>query len=92
MNKSELCVSIANRVGMSQASVEEVLDAFVEIALDRLADGEKVQLYRFGTFDIREREERQVYNPKTETYTRIAQRRSVVFKPGKELKDLRKEL
>jgi nucleoid DNA-binding protein len=53
MNKSELCISIANRVGMSQANVEEVLDAFVEVVLDRLADGEKVQLYGFGSVDIR---------------------------------------
>ncbi len=92
MNKTELCVSIANRVGMSQANVEEVMDAFVEIVLDRLADGEKVQLYRFGTFDIREREERSMYNPQTDTYSKIAQRRTVVFKPGKELKNLREEL
>lgn len=92
MNKSELCVSIANRVGMSQANVEEVLDAFVEVVLDRLADGEKVQLYGFGTFDIREREERQMYNPQTDSFATIAHRRSVVFKPGKELKDLREVL
>ncbi len=92
MNKSELCVSIANRVGMSQASVEEVLDAFVEVVLDRLADGEKVQLYGFGTFDIREREERQMYNPQKDAFTTIAHRRSVIFKPGKELKDLREVL
>ena len=92
MNKSELCVSIANRVGMSQANVEEVLDAFVEVVLDRLADGEKVQLYGFGTFDIREREERQMYNPQTDSFATIAHRRSVIFKPGKKRKDLRELL
>ena len=72
MNKSELCVSIANREGMSQANVEE--------------------LYGFGKFDIREREERQMYNPQTDSFTTIAHRRSVIFKPGKELKDLRELL
>ena len=92
MNKAQLSLSIANKVGLPETTVDEVMDAFMEIVIDRLADGEKVQMFGFGTFDIRERGERKMYNPKTEITQKVASRRCVCFKPGKELKALTESL
>ncbi|MBQ8093623.1 MAG: HU family DNA-binding protein [Clostridia bacterium] len=86
MNKGELCLAIANRIGTSQANVEEVIDAFSEIVSDRLADGEKVQIYRFGTFDIRDSNGRIMYNPSTNQKQTVSPKRNVVFRPGKDLR------
>ncbi len=91
MNKAELSISIANRVGLPQTTVEEVLNAFTEIVADRLADGEKVQLFRFGTFDMRERGGRRMFNPTTKSVQSVPARKCVIFKPGKELKALTEE-
>ena len=41
----------------------------------------------FGTFEIRERAERQGINPRTREPITIAASKSIVFKPGKALKD-----
>ena len=92
MNKAELSLSIANRIGISQLTVEEVLNAFTEVVTDRLADGEKVQLFRFGTFDIRERGGRTMFNPLNKSVQSIPARKCVVFKPGKELKALTEKI
>ena len=91
MNKTELSFSIANRVGLTQANVENVLEAFTEIVTDRLADGEKVQLFGFGTFDIKEKAPRIVANLQNQTKIQLGARRIVTFKPGKMLKELTKE-
>ena len=57
-------------------------------ALSRaLANGEKVTISGFGTFEVRERAERQGINPRTQEPITIAASRSIVFKQGKALKD-----
>ena len=52
-----------------------------------LKDGDKVTLVGFGTFEVRERAERQGINPRTREPITIAASKSIVFKPGKALKD-----
>ena len=49
--------------------------------------GEKITISGFGTFEIRERAERQGINPRTREPITIAASKSIVFKPGKALKD-----
>ena len=52
-----------------------------------MAEGEKISISGFGTFEVRERAERQGINPRTREPITIAASRSIVFKPGKSLKD-----
>ena len=47
----------------------------------------KITISGFGTFEIRERAERQGINPRTREPITIAASKSIVFKPGKALKD-----
>ena len=53
-----------------------------------LADGEKVQIIGFGTFEPRERAPRTGRNPKTNTPVPIPAKRVPFFKPGKPLKKM----
>ena len=52
-----------------------------------MTEGEKITISGFGTFEVRERAERQGINPRTREPITIAASRSIVFKPGKSLKD-----
>ena len=52
-----------------------------------MTEGEKITISGFGTFEMRERAERQGINPRTREPITIAASRSIVFKPGKSLKD-----
>ena len=54
MNKSELVASIAEKSGLTKKDAEQALNGFISSVQEALADGEKVQLVGFGTFEVRQ--------------------------------------
>ena len=66
---------------------DKAVNAVFEALSRALANGEKVTISGFGTFEVRERAERQGINPRTQEPITIAASRSIVFKQGKALKD-----
>lgn len=52
-----------------------------------LANGEKVQLIGFGTFEVKDRAEREGTNPRTGATIVIPAHKAVIFRPGKTLKE-----
>ena len=78
MTKTDLIAQVAANTEMSKKSA----------ALGKaMTEGEKITISGFGTFEVRERAERQGINPRTREPITIAASRSIVFKPGKSLKD-----
>ena len=88
MNKNELALSIAEKTDWSKATAEKFIDAFTEIVGDVLADGDKIQLTGFGTFETRTRNGRQARNPKTGERIWIEPSTTAAFKAGKVLKEI----
>ncbi|HHW10379.1 MAG TPA: HU family DNA-binding protein [Firmicutes bacterium] len=88
MNKAELVDSVAQKVQMTKKDVGMVVDSALESISEALATGDRVQLTGFGTFEVREREERRGRNPQTGTEIIIPARKAPVFRPGKALKEL----
>jgi DNA-binding protein HU-beta len=88
MNRSELVTQIATNSGLSKKDSDRALTATVDAISEALKAGDKVQLVGFGTFEVRERAQRQGINPKTKQPITIAASKSPQFKPGKTLKDL----
>lgn len=76
-----------NLDGMTKKDAAEAFDAVFEHVAHLLANGERVQVPGFGTFQISERAERQGRNPKTKEAMTIPASKTVRFKPGKNLKD-----
>ena len=72
---------------MSKKSAEQAVNAVFEALSKAMSEGEKITISGFGTFEMRERAERQGINPRTREPITIAASRSIVFKPGKSLKD-----
>ena len=60
MNKSELITSMAEKSKLTKKDAEAALKSFIESVEEALEGGEKVQLVGFGTFETRERAEREV--------------------------------
>ena len=87
MNKTELVNAVAKNEGMDKKSAEKAVNAVFAAVADALAQGEKVQLIGFGTFEVRERAERTGINPQTKQTIKIAASKNPVFKAGKALKD-----
>ena len=87
MNKAELIAAVAEKTGLSKKDTEAVVSASLEVITDTLAQGEKVQLVGFGSFETKARAARIGRNPRTKEEIKIPASKVPVFKPGKALKD-----
>ena len=86
MNKTELVSAMAERLGASKKPSEEALTVALDLITEALAEGEKVQLVGFGSFEVRERAPRIGRNPRTKEEVTIPASKAVQFKSGKVLK------
>lgn len=87
MNKLELVSTMSEKTGLTKKDSEAALKAFVDSVQGALANGEKVSLIGFGTFETRERAAREGRNPKTREVINIPACTVPVFKAGKEFKE-----
>ena len=87
MNKTELIAAAAESTGLTKKDTEKVLNAALESIAAALAEGDKVQISGFGSFEVKEREARVGRNPQTGETMEIAASRIPAFKAGKALKD-----
>ena len=87
MNKAELINAVAAAADVSKKDAEAVIAATVDTITKALAEGDRVQLVGFGSFETKKRAARTGRNPKTKEAIEIAASRVPVFKAGKALKD-----
>ena len=87
MNKTELIDAMASKTGLTKKNAEAALNAFIETVSEQLAQGDKISLVGFGTFEVTERAEREGRNPQTGETMKIAASKAPKFKAGKALKD-----
>jgi DNA-binding protein HU-beta len=88
MTKTELVAAVAAKSELSKKDAEKAVNAFIDAVSETLKSGDKVQLVGFGTFEVRERAEREGKNPATGEAIHIAATKVPAFKAGKALKDL----
>ncbi len=87
MNKAELIAAVAEKTGLSKKDTEAVVSASIDVITESLAQGEKVQLVGFGSFETKARAARIGRNPRTKEEIKIPASKLPVFKAGKALKD-----
>ena len=88
LTKKDLINQIYMQIGFSKQISENLIDDFLSLLIDNLIQKKKIKLSKFGTFTIREKNERVGRNPKTRENKIIKARKVVLFKPSKEFKDL----
>ena len=82
MNKSELIKKVAEEANVKKGDVETVLESLINVIQNEVANGEKVQITGFGTFERRERGERIMKNPRTGEDMQVAASKSPAFSAG----------
>ncbi|MBD9158478.1 MAG: HU family DNA-binding protein [Clostridiales bacterium] len=87
MNKTELVNAMTTETGVSKKDVEKVLNSFINVVSNEMANKGKVQLVGFGTFETRQRAARKGLNPQTKEEIKIPACTAPAFKAGKALKD-----
>ena len=88
MKRNDIIAKMAEKTGLSKKDNEACLNAFIESIGEALKEGDKVSLVGFGSFEVRDRAERQGVNPKTGEPMTIKASKSPTFKAGKGLKDM----
>ena len=86
MNKGELVSRVAARADITSKEAAALVSAFMESVKEALASGESVPIVGFGTFMVRQREERMGRNPRTREEVLIPACKIPAFKAGKTLK------
>ena len=86
MTKSELVTRVAQRLSyMTVKDAEIIVDTIFDSMADALAQGNGIEIRGFGSFKVKDREDREGRNPKTGESLRIPAKKSPFFRIGKEL-------
>ncbi len=87
MNKSELIEKVAAGAELNKKAAAAAVNATFDAIAAALAEGDKVAVLGFGTFETRERAARVGRNPQSGDPVDIPASKSPAFKAGKALKD-----
>ncbi|WP_225931772.1 HU family DNA-binding protein [Leptolyngbya sp. 7M] len=77
MNKGELVDKVAEKANVTKKQADAVLTAAIDSIMEAVSQGDKVTLVGFGSFEPRERKEREGRNPKTGEAMQIPARASI---------------
>jgi len=87
MNKTELIDHVADKANLTKTQMQDALTALLETIIQVVADGDKVTLIGFGTFEPKVRSAREGRNPKTGETINIPAAKVVSFSAGKTFRE-----
>lgn len=87
MNKGELVDAVAAKTNITKKQADEVISAFLSVVTEAVANGDKVTLVGFGSFERRERSEREGRNPQTNEKITIPATKIPAFSAGKQFRE-----
>ena len=88
MNKSDLMRIISVKMEIPYQQAETAVNSFFAAMADGLAEGKRVEIRGFGSFQIREYDGYMGRNPKTGDDVSVAPKIQPFFKAGKEIKNV----
>lgn len=87
LTRMDLSEAVFREVGLSRNESADLVENVLNHVSDALVSGENVKLSSFGTFSIRDKNERIGRNPKTGEEVPIAPRRVLTFRPSHLMKE-----
>ena len=87
LTRADLAETINRKVGLSRAESLDMVESILEKMCGALAKGENVKISGFGSFVLRDKNERIGRNPKTGVEVPITPRRVLTFRASQLLKD-----
>jgi integration host factor subunit beta len=87
ITKRDLIDRVASATGHRRADVKCAIAAFLEVMVEELARGNRIEFREFGVFETKERAARTAQNPKTLEPVIVPPRRTVKFKAGRQMRD-----
>ncbi len=88
MIKLDIVNAIVQKTNVTRTKAEDAVEAVFEAMKNALGRGHRIELRRFGVFNVKPRKTGIGRNPRTGQQVNIPPGKAVRFKPGKELQAL----
>lgn len=85
--KKEIVKDIAEEMNVSQALTKEIVQRTLDSIVDALVADGRIELRKFGVFEVRERASKRGRNPSTGAPMQLPAKMVVSFKAGKEMEE-----
>jgi DNA-binding protein HU-beta len=87
MNQTELIQQVADEAKLTKTQTQDAVRALLKTIMQVVADGDKVTLVGFGSFEPRMRSAREGRNPQTKEAIQIPAARVPIFSAGKTFRE-----
>ena len=88
MIKVDIVDAVVNRANVKRGQAETAVETVFDAMKSALARGQRIELRRFGVFNVKPRKTGIGRNPRTGKEVHIPPGKAVRFKPGKELQSI----
>ncbi|MGH9861162.1 MAG: HU family DNA-binding protein [Candidatus Acidiferrales bacterium] len=88
MIKLDIVNAVVERTRISRSKAEQAVETVFEAMKNALGRGQRIELRRFGVFQVKPRKTGIGRNPRTGEEVAIPPGKAVRFKPGKELQSI----
>ena len=86
MNKKQFVENLSLKLDNSLDETQALLETTVSVITKILTNGENVQINNLGTFEVKQRKEKILFNPTTKQKMLIPPKLILAFKPQNQLK------
>ena len=86
VTKKDLTERIADTTKAKRTLVKDIVQQFLDIIVDELSKGNRLEFRDFGVFEVRTRQPRMAQNPRTLERVHVPARSTVKFKVGRRMK------
>lgn len=87
LTRADLAEAVVRDVGLPRNESQELVETVLDLICESLAEGDQVKLSSFGSFGLRQKEERIGRNPKTGEEVPITPRKVLVFRASNLMKE-----
>ncbi len=72
---------------LTQQKTKQIVQTVLDMIVETLVTESRIELRKFGVFEVRRRKARKARNPKTEEKVMVPEKNVVTFQPGKEMEE-----
>ncbi len=87
MTKKEVVKRISEKAQLTQIKTKQIVQWTFDAIIDTLATDGRIELRKFGVFEVRVRKARKARNPRTGETVNVEPKNVVTFQPGKEMEE-----
>jgi nucleoid DNA-binding protein len=87
VTKKDIVRQISEQVDVPQLKTKEIVQATFDAIIETLVREGRIELRKFGVFEVKRRKARRARNPKTNEDVEVGPKNVVTFQPGKKMED-----